>query len=63
MYQASIGGDDGNTLFSAGPPPIYYSEQGGDVGGQVFPKQADYDYIADQVAEGFGVKELTNRHQ
>jgi hypothetical protein len=63
MYQASIGGDDGNTLFSAGPPPIYYAEEGGDVGGQVFPKQADYDYIADQVAEGFGVKELTNRHQ
>jgi len=57
FYQASITGADGNTLYSAGPPAIYYSEQGGDVGGLVYPVQADYDFIADTNANG-----LYNRH-
>jgi hypothetical protein len=63
-YQASIGGDDGNlsTNFPLDTPP-FYAEQGGDVGGQVFPIQADFDFIADQVAEGFGAKQLVNRHK
>jgi hypothetical protein len=60
FYQAFIGGDDGNTWDTA--DGVYYQEQGGDMGGQVFPIQADYDFVADQVAAGNGIKQLTDRH-
>jgi hypothetical protein len=60
FYQASMGGDDGNTWDAA--DGVYYSEQGGDVGGQVFPIQADYDFLADNIAQGRGVVGLLNRH-
>jgi len=60
FYQASMGGDDGNTWDAA--DGVYYQEQGGDVGGQVFPIQADFDFIADNIAQGRGVIGLLNRH-
>lgn len=60
FYQASMGGDDGNTWDTT--DGVYYQEQGGDVGGQVFPTQADYDFLADNIAAGHGVLGLLNRH-
>jgi hypothetical protein len=55
FYQAGIGGADGNTWDAAAS--VYYQEQGGDVGGMVYPVQADYDFITDTNANG-----LYNRH-
>lgn len=61
FYTANIGGDDGHVFDSA--DGVYYPEAGGDVGGTVYPIQADYDFIADSVANGNGIKQLINRHQ
>lgn len=61
FFTSSIGGSNGHVYDST--DAVYYPEQGGDVGGWVFPIQADYDFIADNVAAGNGVKELVNIHK
>jgi hypothetical protein len=48
FYQEGIGGDNGNRSNGSGG---FYPDQGGDVGGGVFPIQADYESILDTGAE------------
>jgi hypothetical protein len=67
FYQANIGGDNGHVCYGGGcvsgaDGDTYYPEYGGDMGGQVYPIQADYDYINDSIAKGNGVKQMVNLH-
>ena len=56
FFTAGIAPSNGHVFDSA--DGVYYNESGGDVGGAVFPIQADYDFIADS---GHSI-ELINRH-
>lgn len=55
FYTANVGPSNGHVFDAA--DGVYYQETGGDVGGAVYPIQADYDYITDTHTE------LINRHQ
>lgn len=55
FFNSSINGSNGHIAYDA-VNGIYYPEQGGDMGGQVFPNQADFDYITDTN------KEIINIH-
>jgi hypothetical protein len=54
FYQEAIGGDNGTRSNGSGG---FYPDQGGDVGGAVYPIQADYDSILNTGAQ------ILQRHQ
>ena len=68
FLQAGVQPSNGHLCAGAGCKAGNYStsykvETGGDVGGQIFVIQADYDFINDSIAQGKGAKELVNLHQ
>lgn len=66
FYQANMGGDNGHETYVDGSgtsyPGYYFPEAGGDVGGQVYPIQADYDFITDSPTLVGHLYQLINRH-
>lgn len=57
FYQQGIGPENGTRVIEGSSPTAYYPDEGGEVGGAVYPLQADYDTIIDTGAE------LWQRHQ